>query len=134
MNNTIEDILTVVLFLLFAGIFRGLREVIQFRYDNFKEMFPFVNDNFWNPKISWRNKYKNNNPELGEKFYFSTSFLVFLTDGYHLLANLTHLFLALAISSGVVLFTDIPYGFLIGFIYWFIYSLGNGFVLKIFDL
>lgn len=33
---------------------------------------------------SWRNKYKNGDPKQGEKFFGSTTFLVWLTDGWHL--------------------------------------------------
>ena len=39
---------------------------------------------FFNPQESWVNKYKDNNPELGPKFFGSKTFLVFLTDAWHL--------------------------------------------------
>lgn len=46
-------------------------------------VFRNLNDKWWDPTWSWRNKYKYNNPSLGEKFLFSTNILVFLTDAWH---------------------------------------------------
>ena len=51
---------------------------------------------------SWRNKYKNGDPKQGEKFPFSTTILVSLTDPWHLVQSffLTTMF-ALVISYKV---------------------------------
>jgi hypothetical protein len=38
---------------------------------------------FWDKNFSWRNKYKDETP-YQEKFFGSTTFLVWLTDGWHL--------------------------------------------------
>lgn len=46
-------------------------------------VFRNLSDKWWDPAFSWRNKYKYNNPSLGEKFLFSTNILVFLTDAWH---------------------------------------------------
>ena len=37
---------------------------------------------------SWRNKYKNRDPKQGEKFRFSTTFLVMFTDRWHMAQSL----------------------------------------------
>lgn len=39
---------------------------------------------WFNPAVSWKNKYKNRNRLEGEKFFLSTSVLVAFTDQYHL--------------------------------------------------
>lgn len=44
----------------------------------------FKNQQFWNPGISWENKYKSNTNVFKPKFLFSTTALVWLTDGFHL--------------------------------------------------
>lgn len=67
-----------------SGFFDGTAETLKFHYPNFKNRFPNANDDYWDPEKSWRNKYKNNDPNQGSKFPLSTSGLVFLTDGYHL--------------------------------------------------
>lgn len=42
------------------------------------------NKQFWDPSLSWTNKYKNNDPEQGRAFVGSMGPLVWVTDGYHL--------------------------------------------------
>jgi len=41
------------------------------------------NQLWWDPDISWRNKYKDGDPDKGPKFFGSTTFLVFTTDAWH---------------------------------------------------
>jgi len=42
-----------------SGMLDGTIESISYHYDNgFKKRFSKVNDQFWNPAISWTNKYK----------------------------------------------------------------------------
>ena len=69
-----------------SGILDGTIESISYHYDNgFKKRFSKANDQFWNPSISWTNKYKNNDPSLGPKFMGSTDMFVCTTDAYHML-------------------------------------------------
>jgi hypothetical protein len=69
-----------------SGMLDGTIESISYHYDNgFKKRFSKVNDQFWNPSISWTNKYKNNNPSLGPKFMGSADIFVCTTDAYHML-------------------------------------------------
>lgn len=42
------------------------------------------NEMFWSKELSWTRKYKNNT--LEPKFFGSTTFLVWITDGWHLLS------------------------------------------------
>jgi hypothetical protein len=39
---------------------------------------------WWYMDLSWRYKYKNNDPSQGPRFLFSTTALSFLCDGWHL--------------------------------------------------
>jgi hypothetical protein len=87
-----------VLASLFAGgMADGLNQAIEFRYSDFKHVFPNANDQFWNPQISWTNKYKNHNPADGPAFIGSTGPFVALTDGYHLTRFLNNNFVIGAI-------------------------------------
>lgn len=43
---------------------------------------------WWDKNTSWKNKYKNGDPRKGPRFFGSTTFLVWLTDGWHLLQML----------------------------------------------
>lgn len=69
-----------------SGAIDGTKESICYHYDRgFKRRLPGANDQFWNPEISWKNKYKNRDCNLGPKFTGSTNVLVFTTDAYHAL-------------------------------------------------
>ena len=75
-------IVTAILIAL-AGLLNGASDSLKFHFDqsfarNWKALF-------WDPDISWRNKYKNGDPKQGRAFFGSTTFLVFLTDAWHLL-------------------------------------------------
>lgn len=74
-----------------SGMSDGINQQILFHYPDFKKVFPKSNDHFWNPKISWTNKYELNDEGriMGEKFPFSSSVFVFTTDGYHATRTLT---------------------------------------------
>ena len=79
-----------------AGIFEGIMDTLQFHFSG-SPFFNFKNKLFWNPEISWKNKYKNGDPMGGPKFPFSKNLLVGLTDGWHLFKLLRTFF----IFSGV---------------------------------
>ena len=69
-----------------SGMIEGTNEAMMFHYKyGFKNRFPEASDKFWNPAISWKNKYKNFDPTQGPAFIGSTDVLVAFTDGYHLL-------------------------------------------------
>jgi hypothetical protein len=81
-------------FLLFflSGFSEAIMDKLQFHYNNsiFKK---FKNQLFWDPQISWKNKYKNGNPSDGEKFFLSKTLFVGLTDAWHLFKLLRNLFI-----------------------------------------
>lgn len=69
-----------------SGMLDGTIESINYHYHNgFKRQVQNANDQFWNPELSWKNKYQNGDPAQGPKFFASTTALVFTTDGYHAL-------------------------------------------------
>jgi hypothetical protein len=72
-----------ILFFILAGAFEGVMDTLQFHYTTSK-FYYLNNKTFWNPQISWVNKYKNNDPTMGEKFLGSTTIFVGLTDAWHL--------------------------------------------------
>jgi hypothetical protein len=67
-----------------AGASKGFNETLMFHWKAFRHSFPDANPDWFNPNVSWRNKYKNGDPDAGAKFPFSTSVLVMFTDQYHL--------------------------------------------------
>lgn len=86
-----------------AGSMDGLAENLKFHYWEFQEKHPNANPQYWNPAISYTNKYANGNSQAGPAFPFSTTTLVWLTDGYHLMRfNKLMLF-----TAGILLTPDI---------------------------
>ena len=81
----------------FSGLFDGIAETLKFHPFGFFHVFRKASKNFWDNNISWKNKYKNNDPAQGEKFFLSTGALVSLTDGYHLTRLLRNQFIIFAI-------------------------------------
>jgi len=67
-----------------AGASKGFNETLMFHWKGFKHGFPGAHEKWFNPNVSWTNKYKNGDPEAGAKFPLSTSVLVMFTDQYHL--------------------------------------------------
>ena len=76
---------------MFAGLSEAVMDTLQFHY--YKSPFAKYNHQFWNPQLSWKNKYKKGDPSLGPKFPGSTTIFVSLTDGWHLFKLLRNLFL-----------------------------------------
>jgi hypothetical protein len=83
-----------------AGAANGLMDRISFHYNTIPDSW---NQDFWNPQKSWRNKWKNGDHTQGEKFTFSSTFLVGFTDAWHLLKSLmlTALMLALTLNISI---------------------------------
>src|ERR1041385_2663132 len=59
-----------------AGAAKGFNETLLFHWDAFHHTFPNANPKWFNPDVSWRNKYKNGNCEEGPRYPLSTSVLV----------------------------------------------------------
>lgn len=60
-----------------SAVFEGVMDFLQFYYSG--------TDHFWNPRLSWINKWNFNQIEKKERFFLSSTVLVFLTDGWHLM-------------------------------------------------
>lgn len=91
----------ILLFL--SGIFEGFIESLKYQYKEVKRKMPFLSDQFWNPALSSKNKYKNHDSKQGPAFPFSTNGLVWLTDGYHLMNFLSNNVLFLAFGLACIL-------------------------------
>lgn len=85
-------------FLLFvlSGMFEAVMDKLQFHYGQsvFKN---FKNQLFWDPEVSWKNKYEDGDPMKGERFFLSKSLFVGFTDAWHLFK----LFRTLTIFVGI---------------------------------
>lgn len=76
-----------------AGFFNGANRTLLFHYS--ESVFPRDNSRFlwggrqyWDPEVSWRNKYQDWPRDKSEAYLFSTNALAWTTDGYHLFNTL----------------------------------------------
>ena len=86
-----------LLLIFLAGLCKALSDTISFKFGISK--FSNLPYSYWNPVISWKNKYKNGDKKQGEKFLFSTTALCFTTDAWHLFNFLQYSFFTLAILT-----------------------------------
>ena len=85
----------LILFFL-AGVAEAHMDTLQFHFHRSKFSY-FKNQQYWNPNISWKNKYKLGDPRYGALFPGSTTIFVFLTDGWHIMKFYRNLFIFVGI-------------------------------------
>lgn len=118
--------ITILALVMLASFFNGFMDELHFRAPY--RGHPWKDNRFLNPDLSWVNKYLFYEPDCGPRFFGSTTFLVFLTDGWHLGKMLMWACLQLAIilATGI----DFPWidwpiwsEYMLGyFLLWFIRS------------
>ena len=96
-------ILLTILGLLFvaaASVSEAIMDKIQFHYDISRFSQYKYKQTFWNPNLSWVNKWKDSSAKE-EKFLGSSSIFVFTTDAWHLFKFFrnTFLFIGLPLLS-----------------------------------
>lgn len=76
-----------LVFIIISTFSKSIMDKLQFHYD--KSIFKnFKNQQFWDGRISWKNKWKNGDKEQGEKFPGSSTIFVFSTDAWHLFQSI----------------------------------------------
>ena len=87
-----------LIFVFLAAVCNAVMDVITYRFDT--SIFSKVVRLKWfiDPKVSWRNKYKNEDPSQGPNFPFSTTILCAITDLWHLTKNIMLVLLYVGIT------------------------------------
>ena len=77
-------ILISLILVIIAGLAESIMDVTQFHFSKsiFSDSIKYKN-NYWNPQDSWKNKWKDCYPQLGERFKGSSTLFVFTTDAWH---------------------------------------------------
>jgi hypothetical protein len=88
-----EQILSIIGYLLvsLAAVTEAIMDKIQFHYDKSIFCDKSVNQLFWDPRESWKNKWKADLKT--EKFLGSSTIFVFTTDAWHLFKFFKNTFL-----------------------------------------
>jgi len=74
---------------------KAVMDKLQFHYST--SIFYNQKPMFWNPRMSWKNKWKNGDEKQGEKFWGSSRWFVMFTDAWHLFQFFANCSLMLAI-------------------------------------
>ena len=72
-------------FALVSGGAWGFHETSVHHPDRFPDSW---NPNYWDARVSWKNKYYRNDPQNGAKYLGSTTFLAWTTDSKHLFGTI----------------------------------------------
>jgi len=96
----------VLVLLIIAGISNAIMDTLQFRYS--RSIFAkFKNQQWWNPTLSWRNKWKNGDYLQGEKFWGSSRWFVRFTDAWHFFQGMMYTCLFLVVVLYEKIFNSI---------------------------
>ena len=103
----ISLITSIIGLLIIAGISKSVMDTLNFRYSI--SVFSSIPKTSWlyywlnSSDVTWVNKYKNRDPKLGPAFIGSTTWLVWVTDGWHffqmIMLSCYHLIIALLIAN-----------------------------------
>jgi hypothetical protein len=83
-----------LLFIFLAGVCNSIMDVLSFRYE-ISIFNKLDNDKWFNPKISWKNKWKDD--FKSEKFLGSSTVFVMFIDAWHFFKFLMLSFIVLSI-------------------------------------
>lgn len=112
-------ILISCLFMFLAGLFNSCMDVLKYRFD--QSVFKRLNADFWDPEISWMNKYDTfwvdekrfitymPDGSIKERFFLSTTMFVFVTDGWHLCKALMFFCIEIAITVPALYWLDVAW-------------------------
>lgn len=67
----------------------AVMDTLSFRYDRSVFAREGLPRSWWDPAVSWRNKWADGHPRKGEAFLLSSTSLVALTDAWHFFKMLT---------------------------------------------
>lgn len=102
-----------LIFIMLAAICNAIMDTITYHW--YESIFcGFVNRHWWDPEVSWRNKYKQGQPYNGLKkwWIFDAQF----TDAWHTFKSLMIVLIALAIITFNCLIIHYWYEYIIMFI------------------
>ena len=99
-----------IFLLILSGLSKAVKDTIEHHYliSIFQKLNPF----FWNPSLSWLNKYKNKDQKQGPAFWGSTTFLVWITDGWHLLDMIQALCWQFTLSFWICMSLALPWWYI----------------------
>lgn len=82
------------------AVLQAVQETLNDRFN--KSIFRNLDEYFWNPKLSWRNKYVEGNPLKGrKKLIWNINRPVQISDAFHIIKTIQVTLLAVLASSSI---------------------------------
>ena len=109
-----------LLFIILAAILNAAMDTLNARYHTsvfFTKDFRI--DKFTDPSLSWQNKWKNGNRKQGERFFGSSTFLVWTTDAWHLFKTL----MLACYSIAIVTYSPMIHPIVDAIAYWVVFGI-----------
>jgi len=128
-------LILIFFLLIISAASNAAMDILDFKFNS--SIFSEVSEkwyNWFNPEESWKNKYKNRDPQQGPAFFGSTTFLVWTTDAWHFFKMIMLSCLTASITIGIgyiafanypilkLIFADAIVYFIIRFLYGFIFE------------
>ena len=98
-------IFSMIILIMVFGISKAMCDLSESGFADSK--LKGLNPLFWDKHKSWRNKWKGGVAANGEKFFGSSTFLVWTTDAWHLFNALSYLSLFLSGMISVLIIKNI---------------------------
>ena len=107
-----------LILVILAAVLNAVMDILSYRYDLsvFSKYPKFYQ--FTVPALSWQNKWKNGDRKQGERFFGSSTFLVWTTDAWHLSKTL----MLLCFSIAIVMYAPIIHPIIDALGYWLIFG------------
>ena len=132
MRNTIWIALFSVVMIACASATDAVMDVLSSRYDTSVFSQAGAERSWFDPRVSWKNKWKNGDRTQGEAFPLSSTALVPLTDAWHCFKSLTIAFIFLAVLAPFTQLFRLPWlgwvgiFFAMELLYGFVFENGYG--------
>jgi len=107
-------------FVALASASKAIKDTLSFHFG--KSIFSQLDPMYWNPNISWKNKYTDWPDDPSPAFPLADTFLVFLTDAWHLFDFTMLICLLIAVHlKGSLLWGLVIYAIVFNGIYYMVY-------------
>jgi len=115
-----------LLFICLAAICNAIMDTLSHHYP--VSIFKYKDKQWWDPSVSWRNKYNLGKVYLGRRKFNGLIIPVFLTDAWHLFKQLMIVFIFLSIVTFENICVNDIFGFVVilliyGFSWWAFFTL-----------
>jgi len=116
----LRDFTWAQLFIALASTSKAIKDTLAFHFGS--SVFKGLDPQFWNPNISWMNKYKDWPTDDSAAFFLSKTVLVSFTDAWHLFDLLMLLSLLIALHlRGNIFWALLVYAVVFNGVYYLLY-------------